>query len=142
MYEPPHDAAGLPDRPQRLAILGGGLAGLTAAFELTNDPHWRDRFESITVYQMGWRLGGKCASSRGRCDRIEEHGLHVWMGFYENAFRLLRECYAELGRATREAFSRFAAEVRAGDFPSHEHTYGTKPEVLAALRAIDAGTGA
>jgi 3-methyl-2-oxobutanoate hydroxymethyltransferase len=50
--------------------------------------------------------------------------------------------YAELGRATQEAFSRFAAEVRSGDFPSHEHTYGTKPEVLATLRATDAGTGA
>jgi len=24
--------------------------------------------------------------------------LHVWLGFYENAFRLLRECYAELDR--------------------------------------------
>ena len=29
--------------------------------------------------------------------RIEEHGLHIWLGYYENAFRLLRECYAELG---------------------------------------------
>ena len=30
--------------------------------------------------------------------RIEEHGLHLWLGYYENAFRLLRECYAELDR--------------------------------------------
>lgn len=44
---------------------------------------------------MGWRLGGKGASGRGKHDRIEEHGLHLWMGFYENAFRLMRECYAE-----------------------------------------------
>src|SRR5262249_5497090 len=51
-----------------------------------------------TVYQMGFRLGGKGASGRGPADRIEEHGLHLWMGFYENAFRLMRECYAELGR--------------------------------------------
>jgi uncharacterized protein with NAD-binding domain and iron-sulfur cluster len=47
---------------------------------------------------MGWRLGGKGASGRGPADRIEEHGLHVWLGFYENAFRLLRECYQELDR--------------------------------------------
>ena len=26
----------------------------------------------------------------GVADRIEEHGLHLWMGFYENAFRLMR----------------------------------------------------
>ena len=47
---------------------------------------------------MGWRLGGKGASGRGPSGRIEEHGLHIWMGFYENAFRLMRECYAELAR--------------------------------------------
>jgi uncharacterized protein with NAD-binding domain and iron-sulfur cluster len=50
------------------------------------------------VYQQGWRLGGKGASGRGKHDRIEEHGLHLWMGFYENAFRVMRECYAELDR--------------------------------------------
>ena len=44
---------------------------------------------------MGWRLGGKGASGRGIADRVEEHGLHLWMGFYENAFRLMRDCYAE-----------------------------------------------
>ncbi len=67
---------------------------MAAAFELTRPEH-RGRFQ-VTVYQLGWRLGGKGASGRGPADRIEEHGLHIWMGFYENAFRLLRECYAEL----------------------------------------------
>ena len=50
------------------------------------------------MYQRGWRLGGKGASSRGPNGRIEEHGLHLWLGYYENAFRLLRECYVELDR--------------------------------------------
>lgn len=84
-----------------MAILGGGMAGLSAAWRLS-EPGWRDRFESITVYQRGWRLGGKAASSRGQHGRIEEHGLHVWLGSYENAFTLLRECYAELDRATTD----------------------------------------
>jgi uncharacterized protein with NAD-binding domain and iron-sulfur cluster len=88
--------AARPERPIRVAIVGGGCAGITAAFELTRPEH-RGRF-AVTVYQQGWRLGGKGASGRGVNERIEEHGLHVWMGFYENAFRLLRECYAELGR--------------------------------------------
>ena len=88
--------AGYPARPIRVAIVGGGCAGITTAFELTRPEH-RGRFE-VTVYQQGWRLGGKGASGRGEAGRIEEHGLHVWMGFYENSFRLLRECYAELGR--------------------------------------------
>lgn len=49
----------------------------------------------MIVHQMGWRLGGKLASSRNRRKghRNEEHGLHVWFGFYENAFALMREVY-------------------------------------------------
>src|SRR4051794_4701536 len=82
--------------PIRVAIIGGGCAAITAAYELSRPEH-RGRYQ-ITVYQQGWRLGGKGASGRGPAGRIEEHGLHLWMGFYENAFRLMRECYAELGR--------------------------------------------
>jgi uncharacterized protein with NAD-binding domain and iron-sulfur cluster len=80
--------------PIRVAILGGGCAALATAFELSRPEH-RGRYQ-LTVYQQGWRLGGKGASGRGPAGRIEEHGLHVWMGWYENAFRILRECYAEL----------------------------------------------
>lgn len=87
------------DRPVRVAVIGGGCASMAAAFELTRPEH-RGKYH-VTVYQLGWRLGGKGASGRGPADRIEEHGLHVWLGFYENAFRLLRECYAELGRDPR-----------------------------------------
>jgi len=82
--------------PTRVAILGAGMAGLAAAWRLS-EPGWRDEV-SVTVYQRGWRLGGKGASSRGPNGRIEEHGLHLWLGYYENSFRLLRECYAELDR--------------------------------------------
>ena len=85
---------------KRVAILGGGAGSMTAAFYLSNTPEMRERFD-VTVYQMGWRLGGKGANGR-RADaaqRIEEHGLHVWGGFYANAFRTVRECYAQLGRA-------------------------------------------
>jgi uncharacterized protein with NAD-binding domain and iron-sulfur cluster len=83
-------------RPIKVAIIGGGCASVAAAFELTRPEH-HTRYE-VTIYQLGWRLGGKGASGRGPADRIEEHGLHLWMGFYENAFRLVRECYAELNR--------------------------------------------
>ncbi|OBI40575.1 amine oxidase [Mycobacterium kyorinense] len=85
----------------KVAILGGGMAGLSTAWRLS-EPGWRDRFDAITVYQRGWRLGGKAASSRGIHGRIEEHGLHIWLGSYENAFALLRECYSELDRATSD----------------------------------------
>jgi uncharacterized protein with NAD-binding domain and iron-sulfur cluster len=86
--------------PIKVAIVGGGCAAMACAFELTR-PALRGRY-AVTVYQVGWRLGGKGASGRGGpASRIEEHGLHLWMGFYENAFRLMRECYEELGRDPR-----------------------------------------
>jgi len=49
---------------------------------------------------LGWRLGGKGASGRNPDAgyRIEEHGLHIWMGFYANAFRMMRAVYGELNR--------------------------------------------
>ena len=81
---------------RKIAILGGGISSLSAAFDLTSEKHWKKRYE-ITVYQLGWRLGGKGASSRNPAysNRIEEHGLHVWLGFYENAFAMIRQCYRE-----------------------------------------------
>ncbi len=91
-------------QPIRVAVIGGGCASLTTAFELTRPEH-AGRYD-VTVYQMGWRLGGKGASGRGVADRIEEHGLHLWLGFYENAFRLMRECYDELRAA--DAHRRFS----------------------------------
>lgn len=90
--------AGLSDQRKKVVILGGGMGALTAAYCLT-DPAAGGQFD-VTVYTMGWRLGGKGASGRNqaRNDRIEEHGLHIWFGTYHNAIALMRRCYAELGR--------------------------------------------
>src|SRR5262245_1262310 len=84
---------------EKIVILGGGMAALTFAFELSGLKDLQSRYD-ITVFQPGHRLGGKGASGRNqRCfDRIEEHGLHLFYGFYDNAFSVLRRCYAELGR--------------------------------------------
>lgn len=80
----------------KIAILGGGAGSLTAAYYLTRTPQLRAQYD-VTVYQMGWRLGGQGASARDRGDhdRIEEHGLHLWMGWYANAFAMMRECWKE-----------------------------------------------
>ena len=90
---------GLDQRKKKIAILGGGAGAFSAAFGLTEKLGWQDEYE-ITVYQFGWRLGGKGASGRNAAanQRIEEHGLHVWSGFYDNAFRVMRACYEDLER--------------------------------------------
>jgi uncharacterized protein with NAD-binding domain and iron-sulfur cluster len=115
---------GSSDRRVRVAVIGGGCAALTAAFELTR-PELNGRYQ-VTVYQMGWRLGGKGASGRGEANRVEEHGLHLWMGFYENAFRLMRECYAERNQAFPNC--RFA---------SWRDAFQPAPDVGVADRAAD-----
>ena len=90
---------GAPPRKRKIAILGGGLGALSTAFWLTEKPRWQDEYE-ITIYQMGWRLGGKCASGRnmtpGFGRRIQEHGLHMFFGWYDNAFFTLKRAYALL----------------------------------------------
>ena len=90
----------MPQNPKRkrIAIVGGGCAAMAAAWDLTSD-HNPNKCE-VTVFQIGGRLGGKGASSRnqeeGYRHRIEEHGLHLWLGYYENAFRMIRSCFKEL----------------------------------------------
>ena len=100
----------------KVAILGGGVGGATAAFELTATPELRERFD-VTLYQLGWRLGGKGASGRNAAahDRIEEHGLHVWFGFYDHAFRVMRDAYSELGRPAGSPLASFEDAFKGCD---------------------------
>ena len=109
----------------RVLVLGGGMGSLAALMEMTSEPNWRDRFD-ITVLQQGWRLGGKCASSRDPAhrQRNEEHGLHVLGGFYHNTFKMLRSCYDDWkgyfphAIAFKEAFQEKDSFVLAQKLPS------------------------
>ena len=74
------------------------MGALTTTFELS-EGNWTDRFERITVYQHGWRLGDKGAGSRGANGRIEEHGLGVLLGYYGNTVNVIGRCYETLDRA-------------------------------------------
>lgn len=97
---------------KKVAILGGGQAALTAALQLTDpaNPHHDDY--DITIYQLGWRLGGKGATGRPvdrpwDAERIEEHGLHTWFGFYDNSFRQMRTVFGELARPAGSPLATF-----------------------------------
>ncbi|TWB87153.1 flavin-dependent amine oxidoreductase [Bradyrhizobium macuxiense] len=91
-------------RPVKVTVLGGGVAGLAAAFELS-DPRHGGRFQ-VTLHQLGWRLGGKCASGRDldTALRTKEHGPHIFFGFYDNAFAVLREAYTALAADPARVF--------------------------------------
>jgi uncharacterized protein with NAD-binding domain and iron-sulfur cluster len=83
----------------KVAILGGGAGAMAAAFALSATPERRAKYD-VTVHQLGWRIGGKAASGRNASasQRVEALGSHVFLGFYENTFRLVRACYDELDR--------------------------------------------
>jgi uncharacterized protein with NAD-binding domain and iron-sulfur cluster len=83
------------------------MGSLSAVLQLTQAKDWKTRYD-ITIYQTGWRLGGKGASGRSVVPefhhRIEEHGVHMFFGFYTNAFRLMEACYDELARPAGSLF--------------------------------------
>ena len=50
-----------PRSPQRIAIIGGGIAGLTAAYDLSQQPA-----TNLTIYESDTKLGGLAAGFKGR----------------------------------------------------------------------------
>ncbi len=90
----------------RVAVLGGGPGGLSTAYHLSRHNVGADghplppaqRPLEISVYQLGWRLGGKGASGRNPAigGRIEEHGIHLFGGFYPNTWNMVIDCYRTL----------------------------------------------
>ena len=106
---------GAPVTHKKVAILGGGISALTTAFELSSQPDWQQSMD-ITIYQMGWRLGGKCATARGEHMRIEEHGIHGFLGSYYNALPVMRRCYEALGRAPGQPLATFDEAFKPESF--------------------------
>jgi uncharacterized protein with NAD-binding domain and iron-sulfur cluster len=69
----------------RVAILGGGVGGLSAAHELS------ERGFDVTVYEARGEFGGKARSmpvpgsgTDGRADLPAEHGFRFFPGFYQH----------------------------------------------------------
>jgi uncharacterized protein with NAD-binding domain and iron-sulfur cluster len=119
----------------RVAIVGGGFAGIAAAWSLSQQKDFQ-----VDIYEKSWRLGGKTASARAQGDYIVDNSLGVWLGFYENAFRMIRQCYAEVERC------KWGPDANAGDvllFGRMEDAFFPEPNVGAWGRnpKTSAGTG-
>lgn len=117
--------AAAPGKRRHVVVLGAGPAACAAAFYLARQ---KERFR-VSMYTRGWRMGGKCAAGRNpdAADRIEEHGLHAFVGFYENAFRTVREVYDVAG---------IPLEVGT---PPYDYARGEGPFAGAFVGAADVG---
>jgi len=90
-------AVGGAARRTKVVVVGGGPSGLSAAYHLTSAANPRAAELDVAVYQMGWRLGGKGATGRDpENDRILEHGIHGFAGFYWNSTEMLKGAYEVL----------------------------------------------
>jgi squalene-associated FAD-dependent desaturase len=68
--------------PARVAIIGGGYAGMAAAVELA------DRGVPVTVFEAARVLGGR--ARRVETDRAQlDNGLHILLGAYRETLRLI-----------------------------------------------------
>jgi uncharacterized protein with NAD-binding domain and iron-sulfur cluster len=110
---------------ERIVIIGGGVSAMTAALYLTEQDDWQQH-RSITVYQQGWRLGGKGASGRNAKygQRIEEHGLHVWFGAYVNSFKTIETVYNKLQRSDSCSLSTWQQALKPHSFVALEEYIG------------------
>ncbi|GIL92895.1 hypothetical protein Vretimale_14794 [Volvox reticuliferus] len=82
--EPKPPAPGAPKL--KVAIVGGGLAGLSTAVELL------DQGYEVDIYEGRQWIGGKVASYVDKNGNHVEMGLHVFFGCYFNLFRLMAKC--------------------------------------------------
>ena len=57
------------------------------------------------------------------------------LGSYDRFTPRFAKPYASIRDVMRDAFSQFAAEVRSGDFPTHEHGFAMSRDVIAALES-------
>lgn len=89
---------------RRVLVIGAGIAGRSVAHELTRTAAARARWD-VELVEMGHRVGGRLASPHRpeAWGRNEEHGLHVWFGWYDNTFAWPRRS-GETGNARSLAY--------------------------------------
>src|SRR5438874_1411395 len=67
-----------------VTVIGGGLAGMSAALRLSQ------RGLRVRLIEAGARLGGKAGANRNG-DDFDEHGYHIFPKWYLNLWRIVDE---------------------------------------------------
>lgn len=114
-------------RRQHTIVIGGGLAGMTVAWELAR------RGCAVTLLEASERLGGKAGSNLVD-GRLYDHGYHVFPGWYRNTRRLLRELQIDSHLIDIPCVH----YVRPGEFPQ-KHTLWEISSLLNLWRNLRSG---
>lgn len=114
-------------RLRRAVIIGGGLAGMVIAKELGK------RGMPVVILEAGGRLGGKAGADLVG-GAYEEHGYHVFPGWYVNVRQLLRELGTISNLVDLDRFH----HLRLGDFP-RLHTYYSLDSLGSLYRDVFQG---
>jgi len=104
--------------PKKVAIIGGGLAGLSCAKYLVDAGHHPVLYERDSV------LGGKVAAWQDKDGDWVERGLHIFFGAYPNMMNLLAELGVEDRIQWKQHAMIFAMQQLPGEFTRFDFTPG------------------
>jgi len=102
------------DKKKTVAIIGGGLSGLSCAKYLSDAGH------AATVYEARDVLGGKVSAWQDADGDWIETGLHIFFGAYPNMMNLLKELKIRDRLQWKPHRMSFAMRQRPGEFTNFE----------------------
>ena len=102
------------DKKKTVAIIGGGLSGLSCAKYLSDAGH------AATVYEARDVLGGKVSAWQDKDGDWIETGLHIFFGAYPNMMNLLKELKIRDRLQWKPHRMSFAMRQNPGQFTNFE----------------------
>ena len=104
--------------PKTVAVIGGGLSGLSCAKYLTDAGH------KPTVYEARDVLGGKVSAWQDKDGDWIETGLHIFFGAYPNMLNLFKELEIEDRLQWKKHQMIFAMQELPGEFTTFDFIEG------------------
>ncbi len=118
------------DANKRVAIAGGGIAGLTCAKSLV-DEGWQ-----VSVFEQAPFLGGRASTYRDEDGDWIEQGLHLFLGTYS----VLKQLLEEVGAPPDEVLFWMEQMTMSDAQDGSQGTYGVNP-LHAPLKTLAGALG-